>query len=51
MNRFKEPSTWAGLGALMPSLGELFINPKNPLAWVGVIGGLIAIIKREGAVR
>lgn len=47
MDRLQEPSTWAGLGALMPSIGEVFINPKNPLAWFGVIGGIIAIIKRE----
>lgn len=47
MDRLKEPSTWAGLSALMLPIGELFVNPKNPLAWAGVIGGIVAIIRRE----
>lgn len=51
MDRFKEPSTWAGLGALMPSIGALIVDYKNPMAWFGVFGGIVAIIKREGVAR
>lgn len=51
MDRLKEPSTWAGIGALMPAIGQLFVDYKNPMAWFGVIGGIIAIAKREGAAQ
>ena len=49
MDRLKEPSTWAGISALMPSIGQLFMDPKNGMAWFGVVGGIIAIIRREKA--
>lgn len=51
MNRLKEASTWAGISALLPSLQAVAMEPKNPVAWLGVIGGLIAIVRREGAVK
>lgn len=51
MDRLKEPSTWAGIGALMPSIGQLVVDAKNPLAWLGVIGGIIAIAQREGTAK
>lgn len=47
MNRLKEASTWAGFSALLPSLQAVVMEPKNPLAWLGVVGGIIAIVRRE----
>lgn len=49
MKRLQEPSTWAGISALLPSLQAVAIDYRNPLAWFGVIGGIIAIVRREGA--
>lgn len=51
MDRLKEASTWAGISALLPSLQAVALDPKNPLAWLGVIGGVIAIVRREGTVK
>lgn len=48
MNRLQEPSTWAGVSALIPSLQAVAEQPKNPFAWLGVVGGIIAIVRREG---
>lgn len=49
MKRLQEPSTWAGISALIPALQAVAMDPKNPLAWFGVVGGVIAIVRREGA--
>jgi hypothetical protein len=49
MNRLKEASTWAGISALLPSLQAVAMEPKNQLAWLGVVGGVIAILRREAA--
>lgn len=46
--RMKEASTWAGLGLIMPAIGEVIANPKNMMAWASIVGGVVAIIKREG---
>jgi O-antigen ligase len=49
MERLHEPSTWAGVGAMIPAIGELFITGgKSATAWGAVIAGLVAIFKREG---
>lgn len=48
MKRLKEASTWAGISALIPSLQAVAMDPKNPLAWLGVLGGVVAIVRREG---
>lgn len=48
MDRLKEASTWAGISALIPALQAAFAEPRNPLAWLGVIGGVVAIVRREG---
>jgi hypothetical protein len=51
VNRLKEASTWAGISAIIPALQAVAMEPKNPLAWLGVLGGVIAIVRREGAVK
>lgn len=51
MNRLKEASTWAGISALIPSLQAAALDPRNPLAWFGVVGGIIAIVRREGVAK
>jgi hypothetical protein len=48
MKRLKEASTWAGISALIPSLQAAAQDPKNVFAWLGVIGGIVAIVRREG---
>ena len=41
MNRFKQPSTWAGLGAIFATVAPI-VTPINPTAgWV--ISGLAAL--------
>ncbi|WP_156396937.1 hypothetical protein [Noviherbaspirillum sp. Root189] len=50
MDRINEASTWAGLGLMVPAIGELVMTGgKSATAWGQLIGGLIAIIKREKA--
>jgi len=46
-NRLKEASTWAGFASLMPYCGKVAENPKNPVAWLGVLAGIVAIVTPE----
>jgi len=47
-NRFKEPSTWAGMAAIFASLAPAFPPATVVLgALAGVCGG-VAVILREG---
>lgn len=45
--RFKEPSTWAGMSAALPSLLMLAANVNNPAAWASLVGGVAAAIIPE----
>lgn len=49
MKRLQEPSTWAGLGAIVASVGPLVADLKNPVAWFSFVCGAVAVVKREGA--
>jgi hypothetical protein len=51
MDRLKEPSTWAGLGAVVSAIGPLVADYQNPMAWAGVLAGLVAIFRREGTAK
>lgn len=49
-NRFREPSTYAGIGVLIPSL----INAIATKDWVGVagvFGGIMAILLPESGAK
>lgn len=50
MDRLQEPSTWAGIGALIPAVGEIIVTGgKSVTGWAALLAGLAAIIKREKA--
>ena len=40
--RLNEPSTYAGLGVVVVSLGVLYNSP--PLVWAGIVGGGMGFI-------
>ena len=44
--RAKEPSTWAGLGAVIASGGTAYLT-RDPNAILGALAGLLAIFMRE----
>jgi len=48
VKRMLEPSTWAGIGLLSHSLPAVIATPMNPLAWAGLLGSVVAILKSEG---
>jgi hypothetical protein len=48
LERMREPSTWAGLGLIVQSVGPLVVDYKNPVAWLSFVGGAFAVWKREG---
>lgn len=45
--RFAEPSTWAGLAAMVPSLAQVAADRTNPAAWSAIVGGLVAVLAPE----
>ena len=45
-SRLREPSTWAGLAALMQS-GAAFAATKDPQQLTGFVAGLFAVFMRE----
>lgn len=58
--RLKEPSTWAGLGIalpvigqqlgdLMPIIGNVVTDYKNPIGWLTLFSAVVAIVQREKA--
>jgi hypothetical protein len=47
-NRLREPSTWAGFAALIPSVLTLMANP-TPAAIGGVVAGTAAVLMKEKA--
>jgi hypothetical protein len=44
--RLREPSTWAGLAGLIPSVLTLMANP-TPAAIGGVVAGTAAVLMKE----
>lgn len=46
MNRFKEPSTWAGIGAIVTNAASAWAS-HDPTAIAGVIAGILAMFIRE----
>lgn len=47
--RIKEPSTWAGIGAVLGAAASLPIPVAQPwLAGLAAIAGSIAVVLREG---
>lgn len=50
MNRIKEPSTWAGLALVAQGFAGLLASKGMDMtAWASVLGGAMAVAKREGA--
>lgn len=47
MNRITEASSMAGIGLIVQALPALLVNRADPMAWGGVIAGVLAILKRE----
>lgn len=47
LNRLREPSTAAGAGLVLNAVPALLVNPRDPQAWGGLIGGLFAMLLRE----
>lgn len=45
--RLKEPSTWAGLGAVLPAAITLLTGPVTPQLITAVVGGLAAVFVPE----
>jgi hypothetical protein len=45
--RLTEPSTYAGLGVVAQQIPGLIAAPVNPMGWMTVIGGLLAIFMPE----
>lgn len=48
IERLTEASSLAGLGLVISGAAGLVLNWKNPAAWAEVLGGIAAILKREG---
>jgi hypothetical protein len=51
MNRFKEPSTWAGLAAILQAMKLFF--PAHAVAVDGltaIAGGVAMVVRERGAV-
>lgn len=48
VSRMKEPSTWAGLAGLIPSVFALFAGGVTPQAIGGAVAGVAAVIMKEG---
>ena len=47
--RIKQPSTWAGIGAVLVSAASLPIPVLQPwFAGLGAMAGLVAVILNEG---
>lgn len=48
IERFKEPSTWAGLGLIAQGLGQLLASKgADPAGWASLSAGLVAVFRRE----
>lgn len=47
--RLTEPSTWAGFGVAAHALGTLLADPKNPMSYMQLFGGLMAAFLPEAA--
>ena len=48
MNRFKEPSTYAGLGVMFAAVSQIIASGgKDATAWASGIGALMAVLLRE----
>lgn len=49
MQRFTEPSTWAGLGLIAQGVAQLLASKGTDAAgWASLSAGLLAVLKREG---
>lgn len=49
MSRFFEPSTWAGIGAILGAAASLPIPVAQPwLAGIATFAGAVAVYLREG---
>lgn len=44
--RLREPSTWAGLAGLIPSMFAVLANP-TPAAIGGIVAGTAAVLMKE----
>lgn len=51
IERLTEASSLAGLGLVVSGIAGLLGGWRNPAAWAEVLGGIAAILKREGAAR
>lgn len=49
INRLREPSTWAGLAALIPTAISLASAPLTPQLIGGAVAGLAAVLMKEKA--
>lgn len=49
MQRFTEPSTWAGLGLIAQGVAQLLASKgADPAGWASLSAGVLAVLKREG---
>lgn len=49
VGRLREPSSAAGLAAMVGGVSVLLMDTKSATGWAQVLGGLAAIIGKEGA--
>lgn len=49
-NRLREPSTWAGIAALVPLVVQAAIGPSGPTPeqYGAMAAGIAAVLMREG---
>lgn len=50
LNAMREPSTWAGVGAVVTSAAQA-VATKDPQAIAATIAGVLAIVMRERGAR
>lgn len=49
MKRLSEPSTWAGLAGIIPSVFGMLATGVTPAAIGGVVAGVAAVLMQEKA--
>lgn len=50
MQRFKEPSTWAGLALIFQGIAQVVASKgADQTAWASIIGGVAAVAMKEAA--
>lgn len=46
-DRLREPSTWAGLAGLIPSIVHVYAAPTDPTGWATLLPSLVAVVKAD----